>query len=97
MVVLTFYIIVGLLILIGGLIQYGIDKTRPYSDRIFHDEDDIAMVIFISLFWPIVLVIFIIIGVFKLPILLGEYVGKRNNTQKAKKEFKEIINKKGES
>ena len=87
------YIIVGLLILIGGLIQYGIDKTRPYSDRIFNDED-IAAVMFISSFWPIVLAIFIIIGVFKLPILLGEYIGKRNNTQKAKKEFKEAIKQK---
>ena len=94
MMVLTFYIIVGLLLLIGCLIQYGIDKTRPYSDRIFNDEDDIAAIMFISSFWPIVLAIFIIIGVCKLPILLGEYIGKRNNTQKAKKEFKEAIKQK---
>lgn len=89
----TIYLTSVLIFVVLGLIIYGVDKTRPEIDRVFEDKDSIPAIFFCAFFWPILVGIGIFYCLCKLPILLGECVGNKYRKYKAKKDFKELINK----
>lgn len=97
MAIFTVYCVGAVIIGILGLIVYGINQALPDKERL--GVSCVEYVILFAATWPITLALVILLSLGKLPILLGNHIGKTICRKKAKKDFKELINnnKKGES